>query len=93
MASNSRLHCSPSGRRAVTSREYAADSNGRDKNRDEKKRGRSRVKDLETSFDEGVTSRKSKHTRNSVIYSLQIAQLTFRLNRLKRFRTTFLPVF
>ena len=41
----------------------------------EKKRGRSRVKDLETSFDEGVTSRRQKHNRYSAIHSLQIAQL------------------
>ncbi|MGF6664298.1 hypothetical protein QF000_005966 [Paraburkholderia atlantica] len=77
MASNSRPHCSPSERCALTSRKYMGDLIDRKQNRDEKKRGRSRVKDLETSFDEGVTSRKSKHTRNNVIYSLQIAQLTF----------------
>ncbi|MGF6977227.1 hypothetical protein QFZ94_005677 [Paraburkholderia sp. JPY465] len=77
MASNSRPHCSRSERRAVDSRKYTGGSIGRNQNQDEKKRGRSRVKDLETSFDEGVTSRESKHTRNNVIYSLQIAQLTF----------------
>jgi hypothetical protein len=75
MASNSRPHCSPSERRAVTARKYKGDSNGRNQNRDKKKRGRSRVEDLETSFDEGVTSRERKHTRNNVIYSFQIAQL------------------
>jgi hypothetical protein len=44
----------------------------------EKKRGRSRVKDLETSLDEGVTSRKKKHTRDGPKDSLQNAQLTVR---------------
>ena len=41
-----------------------------------KKRGRSRVKDLETSLDEGVTSRRWKHNRDGPKDSLQNAQLT-----------------
>jgi hypothetical protein len=34
------------------------------------------LKDLETSFDEGVTSRKWKHSRDAAIDSVQNPQLT-----------------
>ena len=39
------------------------------------------LKDLETSFDEGVTSRKKKHSRDAAIDLVQNPQLTVRIRR------------